>query len=152
MPTYEYRCTKGHTFELFHSIRDDKPKRCPKCGARAKRVPARGAGLLFKGSGFYITDYRSKSYKEKASAEKSSEAGTSGGSDKPASSSGPGPGSGSGSGPGASSGGASGKSESGTKPREGGASHKPESGSKPSEGGAKKSGRRDHGTPGKSGG
>ena len=79
MPTYQYRCAKGHEFELFHSIKDDKPKRCPKCGARAKRVPAGGAGLLFKGSGFYITDYRSKSYKEKASAEKPKPAEKSGG-------------------------------------------------------------------------
>lgn len=71
MPTYDYRCAKGHRFELFHSIRDESVKRCPKCGARAKRVPAGGAGLLFKGSGFYITDYRSRSYKEKAKQEKS---------------------------------------------------------------------------------
>jgi putative FmdB family regulatory protein len=70
MPTYDYRCTKGHVFELFHGMSDDKPKRCPRCGARAKRVPSGGAGLLFKGSGFYITDYRSSSYKEKARAEK----------------------------------------------------------------------------------
>ncbi len=70
MPTYDYRCTKcGHRFELFHSIRDDAPKRCPKCRGRATRVPAGGAGLLFKGSGFYITDYRSKGYKERAKQE-----------------------------------------------------------------------------------
>jgi putative FmdB family regulatory protein len=71
MPTYVYRCENGHTFELFHSISDESPKRCPECGAEAKRVPAGGAGFLFKGSGFYITDYRSKSYKEKAKQEKS---------------------------------------------------------------------------------
>jgi putative FmdB family regulatory protein len=72
MPTYEYRCTKcKHQFELFHSITDDTVKRCPKCKSKAVRVPAGGAGLLFKGSGFYITDYRSKSYKEKAKQEKS---------------------------------------------------------------------------------
>ncbi|HTM57473.1 MAG TPA: FmdB family zinc ribbon protein [Candidatus Udaeobacter sp.] len=125
MPTYEYRCTKGHTFELFHSIRDDKPKRCPKCGARAKRVPAGGAGLLFKGSGFYITDYRSKSYKEKASAEKPPASGSGGGSEKPAS-------------------GSSGGSE---KPASGGGTSG--SGSKP-EGGAKK-GRGGGGASGTSG-
>ncbi len=73
MPTYDYRCRKcGHRFELFHSIKDDSPKRCPRCRGRAERVPAGGAGLLFKGSGFYITDYRSKSYREKARQEKSS--------------------------------------------------------------------------------
>jgi putative FmdB family regulatory protein len=70
MPTYDYRCTKGHVFELFHSMTDEKPRRCPRCGARARRVPSGGAGLLFKGSGFYITDYRSTSYQEKAKAER----------------------------------------------------------------------------------
>ena len=71
MPTYLYRCKKcGHEFELVHSIKDDKPKRCPRCKGAAVRVPAGGAGLLFKGSGFYITDYRSSSYREKAKQEK----------------------------------------------------------------------------------
>jgi putative FmdB family regulatory protein len=71
MPTYDYRCRKcGHRFELFHGIKDQTPRRCPRCGGRAARVPAGGAGLLFKGSGFYITDYRSKDYKEKARREK----------------------------------------------------------------------------------
>ncbi len=70
MPTYVYRCKKGHEFELFHSISDDTPRRCPKCRSGAKRVPAGGSGLLFKGSGFYITDYRSKGYKESAKHEK----------------------------------------------------------------------------------
>ncbi len=71
MPTYDYRCRKcGHVFELFHSIKDNKPKRCPKCGARADRLISGGAGLLFKGSGFYITDYRSRQYKERAKQEK----------------------------------------------------------------------------------
>jgi putative FmdB family regulatory protein len=72
MPTYAYRCRKcGHEFEEFHGIRDTKPRRCPKCKGRADRVPAGGAGLLFKGSGFYITDYRSKDYKEKAKKDSS---------------------------------------------------------------------------------
>ena len=71
MPTYAYRCRKcGHEFELVHSIKDETPKRCPRCRGRAVRVPAGGAGLLFKGSGFYITDYRSKSYRDKAKQEK----------------------------------------------------------------------------------
>ena len=70
MPTYLYRCRKcSHEFEEFHGIRDTKPRKCPKCGGRADKVPAGGAGLLFKGSGFYITDYRSASYKEKAKKE-----------------------------------------------------------------------------------
>lgn len=71
MPTYDYRCRKcGHRYELFHRITDETPKRCPRCRGRAERVPAGGGGLLFKGSGFYITDYRSASYKEKARGEK----------------------------------------------------------------------------------
>jgi len=70
MPTYEYRCRKcGHRFEEFHGIRDETPRYCPRCRGRAQRVPAGGAGLLFKGSGFYITDYRSRTYKEKARQE-----------------------------------------------------------------------------------
>ena len=70
MPTYDYRCEKGHVFELFHSMKDEEPKHCPKCGTLAKRVPGGGSGFLFKGSGFYITDYRSKSYKEGAKGDK----------------------------------------------------------------------------------
>lgn len=89
MPTYDYRCEQGHTFELFHSIKDETPKSCPECGTPAKRVPSGGSGLLFKGSGFYITDYRSKDYKSKANAERSSgssspgSSSSSGGSSKP---------------------------------------------------------------------
>jgi putative FmdB family regulatory protein len=72
MPTYVYRCKKcKHRFELFHSITDETVKRCPRCKGKAERVPVGGAGILFKGSGFYITDYRSKSYKEQAKQEKS---------------------------------------------------------------------------------
>ncbi|HXS81964.1 MAG TPA: FmdB family zinc ribbon protein [Methylomirabilota bacterium] len=69
MPTYVYECEQGHRFELFHSMSDDSAKLCPECGAAAKRVPAGGAGFLFKGSGFYATDYRSKGYKESAKKE-----------------------------------------------------------------------------------
>lgn len=108
MPTYDYRCPNGHTFELFHSIKDDTPKHCPECGEVAERVPSGGAGLLFKGSGFYITDYRSKSYRDKAKQEggsggsgKSDSGGGSGGSSESKGSSGSKPGS-SGSGSGAS--------------------------------------------------
>ncbi len=69
MPTYVYRCPEEHTFELAHSIKDESPRNCPECGAVAKRVPAGGAGLLFKGTGFYITDYRSSGYQKKAKAD-----------------------------------------------------------------------------------
>jgi putative FmdB family regulatory protein len=72
MPTYDYRCSKcGHQFEVFHGIHEKAVRRCPQCKGRARRVPAGGAGLIFKGQGFYITDYRSKDYKEKAKQEKS---------------------------------------------------------------------------------
>jgi putative FmdB family regulatory protein len=62
MPTYEYECPKcGHHFEQFQSMRDAPLKKCPKCGrASLKRLVGGGAGLIFKGSGFYITDYARK--------------------------------------------------------------------------------------------
>jgi len=89
MPTYDYRCTAcGHVFELFHSIKDDSVKLCPRCGSPAERVPSGGAGLLFKGSGFYITDYRSKSYKDKARQESGGSKGESSGGSKSESSGG----------------------------------------------------------------
>ena len=71
MPTYEYRCPKGHEFELFQRITDEPGATCPQCGEPAERQLSAGAGLLFKGSGFYITDYRSDSYKKAAGGEKS---------------------------------------------------------------------------------
>src|SRR5688572_10923036 len=74
MPTYEYRCPKGHEFELFQRMSDEPKAKCPTCGAKAKRILSAGAGFLFKGGGFYITDYRSDTYQkaEKADKEKSS--------------------------------------------------------------------------------
>lgn len=66
MPTYEYRCVNGHLFELFQRMSEDPIDTCPECGAAAERQLSAGAGLLFKGSGFYITDYRSDSYKKAA--------------------------------------------------------------------------------------
>jgi putative FmdB family regulatory protein len=57
MPTYEYRCPKGHDFERFQKISDPVRLRCPECGRMATRIISGGAGLIFKGSGFYITDY-----------------------------------------------------------------------------------------------
>jgi putative FmdB family regulatory protein len=70
MPTYEYRCPRGHEFEVFQRISDEPGATCPECGEAAERMISAGAGFLFKGEGFYITDYRSKEYKEKSSAEK----------------------------------------------------------------------------------
>jgi putative FmdB family regulatory protein len=57
MPTYEYRCPEGHEFERLQKISDSSRVRCPECGRRATRIISGGAGLIFKGSGFYITDY-----------------------------------------------------------------------------------------------
>jgi putative FmdB family regulatory protein len=57
MPTYEYRCPDGHHFEKFQKITDKARARCPVCGKPAVRKISGGAGLVFKGSGFYITDY-----------------------------------------------------------------------------------------------
>jgi putative FmdB family regulatory protein len=71
MPTYDYECPKGHRFEVFQKMTDKPSATCPKCKARARRVISGGAGFLFKGEGFYITDYRSDDYKKKASAESS---------------------------------------------------------------------------------
>ena len=69
MPTYEYRCPEGHEFEVFQRISDEPGAKCPECGRPAERQISAGAGFLFKGEGFYITDYRSQDYKKKASAE-----------------------------------------------------------------------------------
>lgn len=57
MPTYEYLCPAGHTFEKFQKMTDSPKARCPECGKQATRQISGGAGLVFKGSGFYITDY-----------------------------------------------------------------------------------------------
>src|SRR5688572_32072163 len=78
MPTYEYQCDAcGNKFEKFQSITAGRIKKCPKCGKnKVRRLISTGAGLIFKDSGFYITDYRSESYKEKAKSES--------GGDKPA--------------------------------------------------------------------
>ena len=62
MPTYDYACPKcGYTFELVQSMRDEPIKKCPKCKKMGvKRLVGTGAGLIFKGTGFYITDYKNK--------------------------------------------------------------------------------------------
>jgi len=65
MPTYDYDCEEcGLHFEKFQSIKARKLTRCPRCGGKVKRLIGTGAGIIFKGSGFYETDYRSKSYRE----------------------------------------------------------------------------------------
>jgi len=59
MPTYEYKCNKcGHEFEAFQSIKDEPIKVCPVCNSKVRRVINGGVGLIFKGSGFYVTDYK----------------------------------------------------------------------------------------------
>lgn len=71
MPTYQYRCSHcGHEFEEYQSIVDDPVDKCPECSQKPERIISGGAGFLFKGSGFYITDYRSDNYKKAASKEK----------------------------------------------------------------------------------
>lgn len=74
MPTYDYECQKcQHTWELFQPITSKPVKKCPECGkSSARRVIGPGAAILFKGSGFYLTDYRSDSYKKAAEADKKS--------------------------------------------------------------------------------
>ncbi len=99
MPTYEYSCLKcGQNFDAFQSMRDEPFKTCPKelCQqakwgkGKVKRLLGTGAGLIFKGSGFYITDYRSNNYKEGAkkdappSPEKKAETGAAKTESKPA--------------------------------------------------------------------
>ncbi len=73
MPTYEYVCDAcQHQFELFQSITAEPEKQCPECGKKTlRRLIGPGAAIVFKGSGFYKTDYRSESYKKAAAAEKS---------------------------------------------------------------------------------
>ena len=72
MPTYDYVCDAcDHKFELFQSITAEPEKKCPECGKRKlRRLIGAGAGFVFKGSGFYQTDYRSESYKKRAEADK----------------------------------------------------------------------------------
>ena len=72
MPTYDYSCDAcEHEFEVFEPISAEPQKKCPKCKKhKLRRLFGAGAGLIFKGSGFYQTDYRSESYKQAASADK----------------------------------------------------------------------------------
>ncbi len=75
MPTYDYRCNAcGHTFELFQSMNDSVKRKCPECAKnKLERLIGMGAGILFKGGGFYQTDYRSDAYKKDAKADKAPE-------------------------------------------------------------------------------
>ena len=83
MPNYDYRCKQcDHVFDVFQSMNDDKLTDCPQadCSGQVKRLLGTGAGIIFKGSGFYETDYRSDSYKageKKAGEKKASESSSS---------------------------------------------------------------------------
>jgi putative FmdB family regulatory protein len=71
MPTYEYECEAcGHKFERFHSMTAAPIRKCPKCGkSKVRKLISAGGGMIFKGSGFYITDYRSEGYQSAAKAD-----------------------------------------------------------------------------------
>ncbi len=74
MPTYEYLCENcGERFEVFQRITDSPLEKCERCGGRVKRLISGGAGLIFKGSGFYITDYKKKEEKKREKTEKKGE-------------------------------------------------------------------------------
>lgn len=109
MPTYEYRCEKGHDFEAFQKMSDPPLTECPECGAPAERRISAGTGLVFKGSGFYITDYKRADEKKAADRKKASESGSSGEGKKDASASDT-----------SSASGGSGSSDSASKPKSGG--------------------------------
>src|SRR3954469_24186613 len=81
MPTYEFRCPNGHTFERFYrSIGTSEAQTaCPECGQMAERIMSGGAGLVFKGSGFYLTDYGKNAHQKKAPESKSDGAKAEGG-------------------------------------------------------------------------
>jgi putative FmdB family regulatory protein len=84
MPTYEYECKKGHRFERLQAITAGPLRKCVECGSSAKRLISSGTGLIFKGSGFYITDYKRKGFgSPEAKLEAKSKANSSGGDAKP---------------------------------------------------------------------
>ncbi len=81
MPTYDYQCQKcDHKFEVFQSMKARRLSKCPEedCDGKVKRLLGTGAGIIFKGSGFYETDYRSDSYQKAAKADKPSSSSSSG--------------------------------------------------------------------------
>lgn len=87
MPTYDYECDAcGHRFELFQSISADPERKCPACKKlKLRRLIGTGAAVVFKGSGFYQTDYRSDSYKKSAAADSGSSSSGSSSTEKPSS-------------------------------------------------------------------
>lgn len=77
MPTYEYKCTEcGNNFEEFQKITDEPIKTCPKCNGSVKRLIGAGAGPIFKGSGFYQTDYKNNSVNSSTPKAQSKESST----------------------------------------------------------------------------
>ncbi len=75
MPTYTYECkTCEHSFDLFHAISANPRPKCPECGGACKRLLGTGAGVIFKGSGFYETDYKKNGSKVSSSSKSSSKA------------------------------------------------------------------------------
>ena len=84
MPTYEYRCKScEHEWEEFQSIKSKPSRKCPECGKlKAERIISAGGGIIFKGSGFYQTDYRSESWKKGEKADKKSQESASSGDSK----------------------------------------------------------------------
>lgn len=74
MPTYEYKCLAcGHDFEMFQKMKDEPIKECPKCKGKVKRLIGVGAGTIFRGSGFYQTDYKNTKSPNKGSKTKPSD-------------------------------------------------------------------------------
>lgn len=71
MPTYDYRCPNGHVFEEFQSMKAEAKAVCPQCGQEATRQIGAGGGLMFKGSGFYITDYKKNNGKSETKTDSS---------------------------------------------------------------------------------
>ncbi len=74
MPTYDYQCQAcDHVFEKFHGMTEKPRVKCPLCGGKSKKLIGTGAGIIFKGKGFYATDYRSPEYKKELKKESSGE-------------------------------------------------------------------------------
>lgn len=77
MPTYDYECTEcGHMFEVFQSMSDDPLEECPKCSSKVRRLIGGGVGIIFKGSGFYVTDNKGASKSAAASAPAKTDSGS----------------------------------------------------------------------------